>query len=147
MRFRWRAIHPLCGLCLFAFGTLASIRANRNFHNDSQRYFWWSTLRLDSDPLNKHSSSRASVACAESTETCWPVDPVAIWVDPGWLSKCFVLSVLPAFLVTLAIVRGLAGLGVSELTSFFISMPLLTVVWLYSVGWAFDRWRGKRLRT
>jgi hypothetical protein len=75
------------------------------------------------------------------------VDPVGILVDPGLLAKCFALSTLPAWLTTIGIVRGLARLGVSEVTSFFVSMPLLTVIWCYFVGWALDRWKIKRVRT
>jgi len=63
------------------------------------------------------------------------------------LAKCFVLTTLPAWLASVAIVYRLARLGVSELTSFFVSMPLLTLVWFYFVGWSFDRWQSKRVRT
>jgi hypothetical protein len=54
---------------------------------------------------------------------------------------------LPAFLGTAGIVSGLARLDVSEITSFFVSMPFLTVAWFYFIGWMFDRWHGKRERT
>jgi hypothetical protein len=147
MKFRWRAILPICGLLLFAIGTYASMRMNQDFHNGTRRYFWWSALRLDSDPLNKHSSSRDSTSCTDITENCGSLEPMAIWIDPGWLSKCFVLSTLPAFLASMGIVRGLARLGVSEIPSFFVSMPLLTLAWCYFVGRVFDRWRSKRART
>jgi hypothetical protein len=110
------------------------MRVSKGFRNGTARYFWGSALRLDSDPLNRHSSSRTSIACPDSTETCLPADPGTIWVDPSWLSKCFVLSALPAWLATIGIVSGLAQLGVSEVTSFFVAMPLLTVIWFYFVG-------------
>lgn len=147
MRFHWRAILPLCGLLLFGMGTYASLRTNRDFHNGAGRYFWWSALRLDSDPLNKRPSSRTSIPCPDGTETCLPGNALATWVDPGWLSWSFVLSVLPAFLAMKGIVRGLGHFGVSEVTSFFVTMPLLTVAWFYFVGWELDRWHSERVRT
>ena len=128
-------------------GTYASIRMNQGFHNGTERYFWWSAFRLDSDPLDRHSSSRTSSPCTGNTENCGSLEPLGTWVDPGWLAQCFVLSALPAFLTTKVIVHGLARLGVSEITSFFVSMPLLTLAWFYSVGWALDRWHSKRVRT
>jgi hypothetical protein len=54
------------------------------------------------------------------------------------------LSALPAFLAGLGIVHGLARVGVSEVTSFMSSMPLLILAWLYFIGWLFDRWSRKR---
>jgi len=147
MKFRWRALLPLYGLLLFGVGTYASIRVNRDLPNDDGRYFWWSALRLDTDPLNRHSSSRTSIPYANNTENCAALEPLGTWVDPGLLAKCFVLTTLPAWLANVAIVYRLARLGVSELTSFFVSMPLLTLVWFYFVGWSFDRWQSKRVRT
>jgi hypothetical protein len=47
-----------------------------------------------------------------------------------------VLSAVPAFVVGAAIVRGLGQMGVSEITSFMISMPLLIVAWFYFIGLA-----------
>ena len=61
------------------------------------------------------------------------------------MDKLFVLSDLPAFLVGTLIVFGLGGkFGVSEVSSFMVTMPLLTFVWFYAVGWLIDRWRFKR---
>ncbi len=147
MRFRWRAILPACGLLLFAIGTYASVQANRDLNSDKGRYFWWSALRLDSDPLNRHASSRAPISCTDSSEDCEFVEPLGVWIDPGWLSNCFVLSALPAWLAARGIVYGLGQLGVSEITSFFVAMPLLTLAWFYFVGWIFDRWHSRRART
>jgi hypothetical protein len=106
--------------------------------------FWWSALRLDSDPLDRHSSSRASISCTDSPEDCGFTEPLGIWSDPGWLSNFFVLSALAAFVATKGIVRGLGRLGVNEILSFFVLMPLLTLAWFYFVGWIFDRWHSKR---
>jgi hypothetical protein len=120
---------------------------NQGFHNGSSRYFWWSALRLDSDPLNRHAADRIPMVCPDNTENCSPADPSWIWVDPGWMAKFFVFSAFPAFLLTKGIVRGLAGLGVSEIVSFFVAMPPLTLAWFYFVGWTFDRRRRNRART
>lgn len=150
MRFRWRAILSGCGLVLFAIGTYADVRKNQDLHHGPSRYFWWSAMRLDSDPLNRHSEAPAPLACINGTDGTGnrlATEPLGTWVDPGWLAKCFILTDLPAFLATKGIVRGLARLGVSEIPSFFVSMPLLTLAWFYFVGWLFDRWRSKRART
>ena len=143
MRIRWRVALPLFGLMLFAFGTYASFGPGR-IPDRTGRYFWWSSLRLDSDPLNRHFRSVTGAPCKDSTENCLATDPIYVWVDPGWLAKCLILSALPAFLVGAGIVRSLARVGVSEVTSFMISMPLLIFAWFYFVGWLLDRWRQKR---
>jgi hypothetical protein len=142
MRIRSRLVLPACGLVLFAILTYQSMVENRAFH--SSRYFWWSAIRLDSDPLNRHSAARAAIACPDKVENCMPFEPMQIWINPGWLTRSFMLLALPAFLATAGIVGGLARLGVSEIMSFFVSMPFLTVAWFYFAGWAFDRWHRKR---
>lgn len=143
MRIRWRVAFPLFGLILFALGTYDSFGPGR-IRESSGRYFWWSSLRLDSDPLNRHSRSVTADPCKDSTETCIATDPIGVWVDPGWLAKCLILSAVPAFLVGAGIVHSLSRLGVSEVTSFMISMPLLILAWFYFVGWLFDRRKRKR---
>ena len=143
MRIRWRVALPLFGLMLFAFGTYDSFGPGR-IHDNTGRYFRWSSFRLDSDPLNRRSRSATAVPCKDSTETCMATDPLEVYVDPGWLARCFILSALPAFLVGAGIVHSLSRLGVSEVTSFMISMPLLIFAWFYFVGWLLDRWREKR---
>jgi hypothetical protein len=144
MRIRWRAALPLCGLALFAFGTYASYGPGR-ISDRTSRYFWWSSLRLDSDPLNRHSKSVTAVPCKDSIENCMTTDPIYVLVDPGWLAKCLILSAAPAFLAGAGIVYGLARFGVSEVTSFMVSMPLLILTWFYFVGWLLDRWSRKRI--
>jgi hypothetical protein len=54
------------------------------------------------------------------------------------------VSALPAFLVGVAIVRGLGHLGVNEVWSFFTSMPLLIFAWYYFIGWLIDRLKSRR---
>src|SRR5690242_12107084 len=98
MRLRWKLVLPSFGLLLFAFGTYEAIRMNQGFHPGASRYFWWSALRLDSDPLNRRSQAPVLVHCSDATENCMATEPLAIWVDPGWLAKCFMLTDLPALL-------------------------------------------------
>jgi hypothetical protein len=40
-----------------------------------------------------------------------------------------------AFIIGEIVIHGLARLGVSEVTSFMISMPLFIFGWYYSVAW------------
>jgi len=59
------------------------------------------------------------------------------------MEKALVLTAIPAFLVGLAIVRGFARFGISEVTTFMAAMPVCITLWFYSVGWMLDRWRYK----
>ena len=47
---------------------------------------------------------------------------------------------LPAFAISVLIVSGLGHLGINEIWSFLISLPLLIFAWLYFVGRLIDRW-------
>ena len=144
VRMRWRPILCLWGLILFGLLTYGSVRANRYLHTQHVygRYFWWGSVRLDTDPLNKH--SLLNQPCAPDKEQTCGFDPEYIWVSPGWIERALTLSALPAFLLTVAVMHGLDRFGVSELPSFMITMPLLTLVWFYMVGWLLDRWQCKR---
>ena len=142
MRMRWRPILCLWGLLLFGLLTYASVQGNREMrHGRHGRYFWWGSVRLDSDPLDKHPTLEP---CTQGQEGDCAWDPMYIWVDPGLLEKALVISALPAFLVGAVFVRGMARLGVSELASFMSTMPALMLGWFYLVGWLLDRWQHKR---
>jgi hypothetical protein len=71
MRARWRVVLPAVGLLLFAGLTYDSVRINRE-NNNAGRYFWWLTLRLDSEPGNSQVSASCNGANADLTsdETC-----------------------------------------------------------------------------
>jgi high-affinity Fe2+/Pb2+ permease len=69
---------------------------------------------------------------------------VFIWVEPGWFAKSLMLSAFPAFVLGAVVVHGLGRLGISEVSSFMVLMPLLISAWFYFVGWLVDRWRFKR---
>jgi hypothetical protein len=74
---------PTIGLLLFLGVTLDSVRMNREAFHTPSRYFYWSSFRLDSDPLNRQSWATAS--CNDASGGCTGWDPMTIWVEPGWL--------------------------------------------------------------
>jgi hypothetical protein len=139
MRMRWRLLLPIFALLLFVGITLQSYRVQRETIAASGRYFFWSTIRLDFDPLNRHHQA----PCANSQEPCvdWDISDADGWgrVHPGRLEKVLILSALPAFLVGSLVVFGLGRIGVSEVTTFMLSMPLLICVWFYCIGLLVDR--------
>ena len=139
----WRLILPVVGLLLFSFGSYESF-GHRVFPQG--RYFWWSSIRLDSDPLNKRFPSE-QLLCRKNRDgsvDCVTVEPMAVYVDPGWLARCLFFAALPAFLLGAGIIGGLGRLGVSQVWSFMISMPLLISAWFSFVGWLLDRRRARR---
>ena len=141
MRKRWSIVLPLCGLALFLLGTYGSFRFRREaFGNSPTRYFYWSSIRLDSDPLNKHHYPYF-LPCKRGEENCF--QPQTISVEPGSVHILFKVVALPAFIVGIAITRGLARLGVSEVATFLVSMPLLILAWFCFIGSLIDRWRRK----
>jgi hypothetical protein len=133
----------LFGLLTYDSVRVDSMRFNTNLRqHHHNRYFWWGSVRLDSDPLNKR--PRLEPCVEESDENCDALEPEYIWVGPGWLERALTLSALPAFLLACAVAHGLAHFGISELLSFIFAMPLFTLAWFYSVGWLLDRWQFKR---
>ena len=135
----------LWGVTLFTALTYHAVRVNHEKRDHSGRYFWWGAARLDSVPMDRHPLKRATVRpCPENAGDCVEWDPEYIWVTPGLMQRALVLSALPAFIIGLAIVRGLGHLGVSEVATFMVVMPLCMGIWFYSVGWLLDRWRYKR---
>lgn len=143
---RWRVILLLWGLSLFTTLTFLSVRVDhQNHRNHPSRYFWWGTARLDSDPMNRRPTQTAAVRpCPDNADDCFEWDPETIWVEPGLMERCLVFSALPAFVVGRAVVRCLGHLGVSEVATFMVTMPLCIGLWFYLVGWLLDRRRYKR---
>jgi len=137
-------ILPPCGLILLSFLTYESVGQRRTFLSGGGRYFWWGSIRLDSDPLGTHSKPADTTPCKEAQDNCLVVDPKFLLAEPGWAEKILVLSAVPAFLVSGGIVYGLSRLGVSEVVSFMASMPLPICAWFYFVGWLIDRRKAKR---
>ena len=141
MRMRWRLILPVIGLILFGAETYSSLRLNRQLGTVPRKYYYWSSIDLDSDPLNR---SSAYFRSRDSGAGTWGFQ--TIWVDPGYLTKALMLSALPAFVVGVVVTSGLARLGVSEVWSFMVAMPASIVAWFYFVGWLFDRLFRRRSR-
>jgi hypothetical protein len=141
---RYRLLLPIIGLVLFGMGTYESVRFNREAHPSEDRYFWWVSIRLDSDPQSRHHRVITPAPCIDGTSDCvgWNGDYMS--VHPGPLAQILEWSALPAFLTTAVVVLGLAKLGVSEAVSFMICAPALIAAWYYLIGWWLDRWRDKR---
>jgi len=140
-----RLILPAVGLFLFAFGTYGSVRFNREIPPNLHRYFWWSSIRLDSDPLNTQTESSYSCDASPKEAPCW--ESVSIWVDSGEFAKIFIICAFPAFLTGKVVVRGLGRIGISEVKTFMFAMPPLIFAWYYFVAWAFSQvatyWRAR----
>jgi hypothetical protein len=144
MRKRWRFVLSLSGVTLFVLLTYQAVHAHHEMRNgQAGRYFWWGAIRLDSDPLKKHPAARTQ-PCEEEASGCSSWDPEYIWVSPGVVERVLILSAFPVFLFCLAVVRGLARLGISEVASFMCTTPVCITVWFYSIGWFLDRWTYKR---
>jgi hypothetical protein len=141
MRLHCRLILPCLGLLLFALGSYESFRVNREEHKNA-RYFWWSSIRLDRDPLI--SRPQAAMPCKDARVDCVEWDPGFISVEPGLMSKLMVLSAAPAFIFGMFLVRALGRRGIDEVSTFIVSMPLVIGAWYYLVGWFVDRWFYKR---
>jgi len=141
MRMRWRFILSVFGLIVFGAVSYSSLRFNRELGTTPRKFYFWSSIRLDSDPMNQH--PKVATPCKSGDEGCgW--EPNWIWIDSGYLDKALMLTALPAFVVGAIAVRGSASLGVSEVWSFAVAMPLLIFAWFYFVGWLIDRWVRKR---
>jgi hypothetical protein len=140
MRLRWRLIFPLIGLAVYGAETLHSLRVDREIHRTPSRYFWWSSIRLDSNPLNK---PVPVVKGCEGVENCSSWDLPNMWVSPGVLAKFLMLSAFPAFIVCFLVLSGLRRFGINEFWSFMVCMPLLLFAWYYLVGWMVDRFRNR----
>jgi hypothetical protein len=139
---RWRVILPVIGLLLFAGETYQSVRMNRAGQHSPSRYFWWSSIRMDSDPLNRR--PRVAAPCEEGVENCVTWDLRSIYVDPGWLTLSLMLTALPAFAVGKLIVAGLGRFGINQIWSFMILMPVFLSAWYFFLGWLVDRWKYMR---
>jgi hypothetical protein len=150
----WRIVLPLIGFIIFALITYQSVIESRQLNkqaglnNSHGRYFWWSSIRLDSDPLDKRALSAMPVCRenSEGSEHCEVLEPLGIWIDPSWLVEGLILTALPAFLLGIGLVGGLGRIGFSQVWTFMISMPPLISAWFYFIGWLLDRRRMKRYK-
>lgn len=139
MRRRWSLVLPLWGVLLFSLVTYESFRFNREvFGNRPNRIFYWSVIRLDSEPRNQH--SREFLPCKNGGQDCWQSQTVWGIIEPGLMTKLLLWAGFPALVAGVAMVRLCARLGISEVTTFLTSMPLVICVWYYLLGWLADRW-------
>jgi|SRR5438045_222583 len=143
MQLRWSVILPIIGLILFVAVSYRSVRDNHKGQDEPTRYYWWSSLRLDTDPLNQHPTQ--AKPCENGERNCWELR--RRWVTPALLDRFLIVSSLPAFLTGLAIVIGLSNFGIDEVLTFMVSMPILLFGWYYFVGWLIERWISRRTRT
>lgn len=128
---------PAIGLILFSAISYHSYRWNREAHGTTSKYFWWSAIRLDSDPANQR--KQGVTPCENGEENCNSWNLRDTWVDPGLLENLLLLSALPAFVIGRLAVGVLGKLGISQVLSFMIAMPVLIVAWYYFIGWLLDR--------
>jgi hypothetical protein len=141
MQKRWRVVLPIIGMVLFSAVTSNSLRFNQKMQRAPSRYFWWSAIRLDSDPANQR--KWGPMPC-ESGKENWVVRE--IWVDPGLLEEFLILSAFPAFVLGGLVVALLGKLRISEVSSFMLLMPILILAWYFFIGWLLDRRIRRRVQ-
>jgi hypothetical protein len=141
MQKRWTVVLPIIGIVLFSAVTNHSLRFNQKMQRTPSRYFWWSAIRLNSDPANQR--KWGPMPCESGKENCVMQE---IWVDPGLLEEFLILSAFPAFVLGRLVVALLGRLSISEVSSFMLLMPILILAWYFFIGWLLDRWRYKHLR-
>lgn len=140
MRKHWRIVLPVLGLILFSTVSYRSYEKQRA----PSRYFYWSLIRLDSDPLNKGSQGATPCDGAKVNRVNWDLSAADRWDHPELEERILVLSALPAFLVGAFAVYVLGRLGISQVSSFVFLMPVLIFAWYYLVCWLLERWSRKR---
>ena len=144
MQLRWSTILPMTGLFLFTAVAYRSMPANHHDRVVPRRYYWWSSLRLDSDPLNRNPAPPKP--CPEGIANCSNGETPNVKIAPGWLEKSLVVTGFPALLAAFAVVASLSKRGIDEVLTFFVSMPILLFGWYYLVGWLIERWLVRRAR-
>lgn len=133
----------MLGLILFATVSYQSYRDSTTANRGGPVRYFWANLPLDSDPPKPHSEaangdqSKGSVGW-DATMIDRYDRPPSLWI------RAFVLSVLPAFAISIAVTRGLGNLGVNEVATFLITMPIISAAWLYFLGRLLDRQMLKR---
>ena len=143
MRERWGILLPVAGLALFTLVSYRSALLNHQLQRSSpNRYFWWSTLLLDSDPLDRNPKPVALCQYDPAHCASWEVPGKS--PRPAWPDRALVFSSLPAFLAGWAIVYLCGRAGVDEVLTFLVVMPMLLFTWFYLAGRLIDRWSRKR---
>jgi hypothetical protein len=122
---------PVIAMFLFGIGSYGSYRFNQ--HTNIDKYYWWSSIRLDRDPLDRHPDVSRGGKSAHVDGIEW--EPTSIWVDPGGLAIFLMTSAFPAFILGEVLAHAVGRLGVSEFTTFIISVPILMFAWYYFLSW------------
>ena len=146
MELRFSTILPVLGLLLFTLVTIRSAKLNEYDAPQPRKYYWWSSLRLDSDPLDQHRP--AFWPCPNDPRSnCanWDLLPNQS-VVPSVFDRAFISSAFPAFLVGTSIVALCSKRGVDEVLTFMVSMPILLFGWYFLVGWILDWLLARRKR-
>jgi hypothetical protein len=138
---RWRLILPTIGLLLFAAEAYESNR-DWKIQPSPRRYFYWSSIRLDSDPMNRHRPTRSGDRGDDNKEG-WDLHEIA---EPRLIAISSILSGLPAFLASMLLTTALSRLGVSQVLTFMVSTAILLFTWYYFFWWLLDRWRRRSPR-
>jgi hypothetical protein len=137
MQIRCSVILPVFGLVLFAVVTYKSMSMNPPAEGVPNKYYWWSSLRLDTDPLNKH--PKPAAPCEKKEANCVDLRPPVTHVTPALLDRLLTYSALPAFLAGAGLVIALSKRGIDEVLTFMVSMPIFLFFWFFFVGWLLDR--------
>jgi hypothetical protein len=145
MQTRWSMILPIIGLILFAAVSYRSMPLNEHEQEVPRKYYWWSSLRLDSDPLNRNPDLAAP--CANEKQNCSNGEFPNMKIGPLWLDRFLIVSALPAFLFEAVLVVVLSKLGLDEVRTFMVSMPILLFAWYYFAGWLIEWWSVRRGQT
>lgn len=142
MRKRWSILLPVAGLALFTWVSYRSSLVNRELQRSPNRYFWWSSLLLDSDPLDR--DPKPAALCQYDAAHCanWEVPGKS--GGPGWADRVLVFSSLPAFLGGCALVFAFGRMGIDEVLTFMVVMPMLLFTWFHLAGRLIDHWWRKR---
>lgn len=142
MRRLWQIVLPVLGLSLFGGITRAALEG-RQMEKVHGQYFWWASIPLDThriDPKQNTVDRRTQIGEGRAS---W--DPRVI-EDRGLPTRLMLVSAFPAFFIGIACVRILGRLGVSDVSTFLVLMPLLIAAWYYLIGAVIDRWAYRRLR-
>jgi hypothetical protein len=144
MRVRWKLVLPILAIIAFGVESVASFRVNQHLATTRGKYYWWSSIRLDTDPLNKHPEAHAW--CKPGQENCQE-QFTFVWIDSSYATRLLEVLALPAFALGGVLVGGLAKFGINEVWSFMALVPFLVVTWFYLVGWLVERCLAKFGRT
>jgi hypothetical protein len=82
--------------------------------------------------------------CANEKQNCSNGEFPNVKIAPSWLDRLLIVSALPAFLAGAAIVVVLSKLGLNEVLSFMVCIPILLFVWYYFLGWFIERWSARQ---